>query len=408
MKRTWIILLCLCLLLTSVTLFSACDEESKQNEDPTEANTDPEDSTTFDENTPYVISYTSNGDGTCYVSAILTNSSYIQDFELNIPETSPDGDRVTAVQCAPFLNGAIPQIIAAEDFEKIDQALQALVQKGELDEFYYKKATTYFTRRSLNDAQTPNAQKELLEKYPVTSVTDIYTYAIDSSLSEDQFILECLEKISYTQEQLSADSAHLYQLVNSSGSTEKELIKKSLDESLPFCSGDRITAIRLPRDIQKVSLSLFKSCKNIKDLVIPAAITEILYGAFAEREALVSVKIEGKPTILWRAFENCVNLKSISFVNAEDAIELGEGCFAGCTALEKVLFTSGAFIPQSAFEGCSSLQTVYTVQEKTTVSDQGNNAYQAAKIYSYSETQPTTEGNYWRFVDGEPTPWTAE
>ena len=28
-----------------------------------------------------------------------------------------------------------------------------------------------------------------------------------------------------------------------------------------------------------------------------------------------------------------------------------------------------------------------------------------ATIYYYSETQPTTEGNYWRYVDGIPTAW---
>ena len=31
-----------------------------------------------------------------------------------------------------------------------------------------------------------------------------------------------------------------------------------------------------------------------------------------------------------------------------------------------------------------------------------------ATIYFYSETEPTQLGNYWRYVDGVPTPWKTE
>ena len=40
----------------------------------------------FDEDTHYLISYESNGDGTCYVSEIRTDPSYSQSFVLEIPE----------------------------------------------------------------------------------------------------------------------------------------------------------------------------------------------------------------------------------------------------------------------------------------------------------------------------------
>jgi hypothetical protein len=29
----------------------------------------------------------------------------------------------------------------------------------------------------------------------------------------------------------------------------------------------------------------------------------------------------------------------------------------------------------------------------------------SATRYYYSETQPTESGNFWRFIDGEPTVW---
>ena len=34
-----------------------------------------------------------------------------------------------------------------------------------------------------------------------------------------------------------------------------------------------------------------------------------------------------------------------------------------------------------------------------------NDEIKNATIYFYSETAPTEPGNYWRYVDGVPTPW---
>ena len=36
---------------------------------------------------------------------------------------------------------------------------------------------------------------------------------------------------------------------------------------------------------------------------------------------------------------------------------------------------------------------------------QQNKDIEATTIYYYSQARPTTEGNYWRYVDGVPTAW---
>ena len=43
----------------------------------------------------YYISYTSNGDGTCFVSGIVVKEAGV---DVKIPKKSPDGDTVTAVK----------------------------------------------------------------------------------------------------------------------------------------------------------------------------------------------------------------------------------------------------------------------------------------------------------------------
>ena len=37
-----------------------------------------------------------------------------------------------------------------------------------------------------------------------------------------------------------------------------------------------------------------------------------------------------------------------------------------------------------------------------------NDEIKNATIYFYSETPPTQPGNYWRYVDGVPTPWETQ
>jgi hypothetical protein len=69
-------------------------------------------------------------------------------------------------------------------------------------------------------------------------------------------------------------------------------------------------------------------------------------------------------------------------------------------------------IGYSVFEGCTSLTSVYYTGTAETWAgiEIGWNDYLTyyATRYYYSETTPTEAGNYWRYVDGVPTPWTTE
>ena len=66
-------------------------------------------------------------------------------------------------------------------------------------------------------------------------------------------------------------------------------------------------------------------------------------------------------------------------------------------------------IGELAFYGCNSLTTVYyggTAEEWAGISI-GYDEYDLtdATRYYYSETQPTTTGDYWHYVNGVPTKW---
>ena len=157
---------------------------------------------------------------------------------------------------------------------------------------------------------------------------------------------------------------------------------------------------------------MFYSCTSLKKIVIPDNVTDIEGNAFAECTELSSVTLsKNLKTMGWQvfgndnklneieipksleecrysvnsagidggAFDNCANLKTVTF--EEGTTEIAEGLFAGCTGIEQItipdtvtVIESGAFggcinlkeitvpdnvteIQRSAFEYCSSLKT---------------------------------------------------
>ena len=84
--------------------------------------------------------------------------------------------------------------------------------------------------------------------------------------------------------------------------------------------------------------------------------------------------------------------------------------FQNATKLTSITIPSSVTsIDAPAFHYCSSLTTVYygsTADDWARISiGNGNSHLTNATRYYYSETQPTTTGNYWHYVDGVPTKW---
>lgn len=76
---------------------------------------------------PYVITYQSNGDGTCTVTDIIIDYSAETKVTVVIPRLSPEGDKVTKVETEGFNTLAtlnVPVLITNESFDKIKEALK--------------------------------------------------------------------------------------------------------------------------------------------------------------------------------------------------------------------------------------------------------------------------------------------
>ncbi len=97
------------------------------------------------------------------------------------------------------------------------------------------------------------------------------------------------------------------------------LYNKAQTEILYYPKAVDVDFTALPATINKISAAAFQGNAVISEVVIPAAITEI--GA--------------------NAFDNCVNLSSVTFENLTGNVKIGEYAFANCPALTGITLPAG-------------------------------------------------------------------
>ena len=156
------------------------------------------------------------------------------------------------------------------------------------------------------------------------------------------------------------------------------------DFALYYCSS--LTSVTIPDSVTYIGYSAFSGCSNLTSVTIPDNVTTIGSHAFAWCSSLTSITIPDNVTSIGNcAFYGCDSLTSVTIPDSVTSIDL------------------------QAF-GCDSLSNVYyggTATEWENISiDYYNYPLTNAKRYYYSETEPTTEGNYWHWGEnGEVVIW---
>ena len=155
----------------------------------------------------------------------------------------------------------------------------------------------------------------------------------------------------------------------------------------------------------------FEDCTSLTSIVIPDRVTTIGDSAFWGCDSLTSVIIGNNATTIGEeAFAWCESLISVTFGENSQLITIGDRAFDGCSSLTSIVIPDSVkIIGMGAFSDCDSLTNVYyggseSEWENITI-DSYNAELTNATRYYYSETEPTTSGNYWHYVDGVPTKW---
>lgn len=239
--------------------------------------------------------YVSHGDGTCSVKASDGFGQLSEDIHLVIPEASPTGDVVTAV----------------EDYG-----------------FIWKTGLKSVT---LPDTVTAIGQWAFAE------CTSLETVELSDSLRSigTAAFLECtaLKEI-----------------------TLPEGLTALGDSAFSTCTA--LAEATLPSTLKAIPQWSFYNCASLSELTLSEGLTEIGYSAFCGCVSLISVELPDSVSSLSKgAFAGCTELLSVTSGSGLQAV--GALAFDGCTRLATITLPDGLqTLNGTALRDCNALRTV--------------------------------------------------
>ena len=251
------------------------------------------------------LEFTSNDDGTCYVSGIGSCT----DANISISFTSPDGDRVTSIGEEAFYGcTGITSIVIPDSVEKIG-----------------KEAFAYCSNLS---EITLGESLRAIGVFAFLGCTNFTSITVDEDNTSYQSI-------------------------------DGNLYSKDGKTLIQYPIGKKNTSFTIPDSATRIGGSAFYRCTGLTSIVIPDSVTSIGDYAFDGCIGLTSIVIPDSVTNIGRcAFDGCTGLTSIAIPDSVKSI--GYSTFKNCTGLTIIVIPdSVTSIGDCAFWDCISLKDVY-------------------------------------------------
>ena len=325
------------------------------------------------------LEYTSNYDGTCSVSGFGT----CVDSDVIIPAFSPIGDKVVSIK----------RMVLRYDVKSI------FIPEGVIEIEDYAFDCTYATKFYL-----PKTLKVIgYEVFHDTGYASRDFYY--NGTLEDWFKIDIKTSNGHI---FGHNGGNLY--LNGELLTELTIDESTNTANLSGCKS--LTTVIFADGVTSIRNDLFYGWHGLDNVVIPDSVTSIGNNAFYSCDSLTSIVIPDSVTSIGEfAFSGCSSLESVIIGNGVTSIS--NYAFSSCQNLKSVVIGSSVTsIKNSAFSYCYALEALYYVGSSSSwnkVIIENNYDYNSYLInaprYYYSETQPTTEGNFWHWVDGEPVAW---
>ena len=210
--------------------------------------------------------------------------------------------------------------------------------------------------------------------------------------------------------------------------------------SQAFYGHEFLTSVTLPETLISIGNEAFANCRFLKTVTIPDGVREIGYGAFYDSYTLTEIILPDSVTSLGEdAFTYCSSLTTlqlsdsltelsprmlwgtnVTFLEVPEGItKLSYKCFSNAELKSIVLPSTlteleddvlGEYDDMSSITGECTVEKVFFrgTQEQCPQALLDQLAKINVPIYYLSETEPAEEGNYWRYVDGQPVIYRSE
>lgn len=246
------------------------------------------------------LSFTSSGDGGCFVSGIGS----CKDSEIVIPATSPAGEQVTSIGNCAF----------SDCLRLTSVTLPSTVTKIESHAF---SGCSNLTTISIPDS--------------VSSIEANAFQGCDSLAFNVQGNAKYLGNAE--QPYFALITAKDKNIAFCTISADTKVIA---DEAFRFC--DKLTQISIPDGVIRLGAGTFAKCSKLTEVALPAGLREIGDATFWHCDSLRAITIpDGVSSIGVEAFRACGALGSIMIPDSVTAF--GAGVFADCAALRDVYYT---------------------------------------------------------------------
>ncbi len=349
---------------------------------------------------PYVqgsegLEFTSNRDGTCYVSGI----GICTDTEIVIPYVSSSGDIVTGIgnrafdssnatsitipdgvteignyafsSCTSLVNINIPSSVEIIGNDAFVSSPGVIITEGDLK--YVDKwliiCDHYATNVTLRSDTVGIINEAFMDCDSLRSIT------IPASVEHIGYaaFYECSALRS-----INVDIAN--QFYHSDGDCLIETASKTL------VLGCYTSTMPSDGSVTSIADYAFSGCTELTDITIPNCVTNIGIKVFGQCTKLTNITIpDGVTSIEESLFADCFNLAYI--VIPDSVTSIGDYAFYFCNNLTNIYYTGTA-----------------TEWSKISVGSYSEYLTNATRYY-YSETAPAESGNFWHYVDGTPTIW---
>lgn len=309
-----------------------------------------------DGNVDFYARYTSNFEYTEYENSItITKATNVDMSTIVIPETI-NGKPVTEIGVEAFVGISLLKVYLADNVTIIG------------DKAFYKTGVRYLiltenSKLTSIGEEAFNCCGIVCFDFP-KSVTTIGEKAFYGSETEE-FRFDTFGSPSLTTIGKEAFTYCQY--------LESITIPKSItsigESAFERCVNLKTVTFESGSQLETIGRSAFESCIKLQNIVLPNGVKTIDEDAFYGCKNLVNIQIPKTVTNMGESiFSNCLELKTVTFVEESSLKDLPAEAFYKCEKLESIaLPTKLVTIGDQAFENCTSLTSITLPNTLTTI-----------------------------------------